>query len=385
MALFGGRRARIVQEVTAAVEKRYMDAWFNIDPDVPYGRLIDEERAVRLSYVYSAWRFLADYISTLPLDAYTGGTAMNTLPALFRNLDSPGEVGLVNWLSQCVVGMAAHGQAVGVITATDGMGFATMVRWIQKVQWQYEEAGKQWFIAGEPFPSSRIVHVPWIQLPGKTEALSPIEVQSAVIRSGLSAQEYADVRRGGGVPPVHLKNVDQELTPQQAEEASRRASAKFAQGMPFVTGSDWDLNIPAIPPNQANFIETMKMGATQIAAMYGISPEEIAGESQNSLDYKTEESRELRRASDCRPWIIRIEEALGRILPAPQTIKLNVDATLRTDALTRAQVEDIRIKNRTLTPNEARTLEDLPPVPGGDELWPLPAMPAQPNPDKGLR
>lgn len=356
--------ASVFRRMFGRSEQRYMDAWFNIDPDVPYGRLIDDHRATRLSYVYSAIRFLVDYISTLPLDSYRAngdGTQVPIArPALFRNLDAPGQPGLVQWLGQAVFGMAVHGQAVGFITQTDGLGFPTMVRWVRKTDWQFDESTKLWLISGEPVPSDRIVHIPWVVPAGCTVALTPIEVYAQIIRAGLSAQEYADMRRGGGVPPVHLKNTARTLLPDDADKASKRAAATFAAGRPFVTGNDWDLTVPMIPPNYAQFIETMKLGATQIAGIYGISPEEIAGESANSLDYKTEESRELRRASDARPWLIRLEQAFNRILPMQQFVKLNVDATMRSDVKTRTDVIGAKLADGRLSVNEARALDDMP-------------------------
>jgi len=182
----------------------------------------------------------------------------------------------------------------------------------------------------------------------------------------LSAQDYADVRRGGGLPPAVLKNTQQTIQPDAALAIRERAVAAFTSGKPFVTGNDWDLNISVIPPSHTQFIETLKLTASQIAAIYGIDPREIGGEAVGSLTYSTDESRSLNRANDMRPYMVRLENAFNRLLPERQFVKLNVDATLRTDAKTRTEIIGAKLKDGRLNLNEARALDDQPPVPGGD-------------------
>jgi phage portal protein BeeE len=133
-----------------------------------------------------------------------------------------------------------------------------------------------------------------------------------------------------------------------------------------VTGSDWDLNISVIPPSHTQFIETLKLTATEIAGIYGIDPREIAGEAVGSLTYSTDESRPLNRANDMRPYMVRLEDAFNRLFPERQIVKLNADATFRTDTKTRTDVIGAQLADGRLSLNEARALEDRPPVPNGD-------------------
>jgi HK97 family phage portal protein len=241
-----------------------------------------------------------------------------------------------------------------------------VTRWLRREDWSYDEMQGQWLVWGEPVTSSNLVHIPWIVPIGCTLGLSPIEHYAAVVRAGMSAQEYADVKRGGGLPPAHLKNVARTLTGTQATDMQARAVANFASGKPFVSGSDWDLSLMTIPPNHAQFIETLKLTANQVAAIYGVDPREVGGSPADSLTYSTDESRSLNRAGDLRPYITRIEDALNRILPERQYIKFNIDATIRTDIKTRTEVLGAQILDGRRSVNEARALDELPPVPGGD-------------------
>ena len=133
-----------------------------------------------------------------------------------------------------------------------------------------------------------------------------------------------------------------------------------------------------IPPNHAQFIETMKLSANQIAAIYGIAPEEVGGEPANSLTYQNEEMRQTVRAHNVRPYISRLEQAFNRVLPERQFVKLNIDATVRADIKTRTDVVGAQIADGRLSVNEARALEDRPPVAGGD-FHNVPAPKAEPT------
>lgn len=353
--------------------------WFGTGADGNPTR-VTEDSALRLTPVWAAFRFLVDYVSTLPVDAYRLEGKSRTdisLPQLLARQDDLGGPGLVTWLGQAVFGLAC-GNAVGWVTEVDGFGYPADVAWLHWSQWSYDEMSKQWYVFGNPVPSSQIVHIPWIVPGGRKLALSPIEHQAATICAGLSAQDYADLRRGGGLPPVVLKNNQREVDTEAATGMKRAASASFAKGEPFVTGKDWDLSIPTIPPNQAQFVETLKMSANQVAAAFGIEPTELGGTPGGSLTYNTEELRELRRAADCNPYIVRLEQGLSRLLPIKQYVKLNADAKVRADIKTRTDVVGAQILDGRMSVNEARELDDRQPVPGGD-FYNVPAPKADPT------
>ena len=46
---------------------------------------------------------------------------------------------------------------------------------------------------------------------------------------------------------------------------------------PLVTGSDWQWTPLAVPDDDAKFLETIKAGATEIAAIYRVTPEDVGG------------------------------------------------------------------------------------------------------------
>lgn len=351
-------------------ESRVMQHWTDVDV-VPSGpHRVTADRAKYLAPVFAALRHIVDYGSVLPIHAYRrlddGSRKQISAPPLISGLDGDGKCGSVAWLGQAFYALAAYGNAVGWISQVGGNGYPVSVVWLQDADWSFDETAKQWYVFGQPVPSSRIVHIPWIVPPGKKLGLSPIEHFATVISAGLSAQEYADLRRGGGIPPSVLKNEEKVLDPVQADQVTARLVTKLQRGEPFVTGRDWTFTTSAIPPNHAQFIETLKLSANQTAAVYGIDPTEIGGQSENSMDYSNQEMRQINRAANMRPYIVRVEKAIDRLLPLRQFVKLNTDSTIRSDIKTRTEVAAMKIGFGGMSVNEFRALEDEPPVPGGD-------------------
>ena len=66
------------------------------------------------------------------------------------------------------------------------------------------------------------------------------------------------------------------LTVEQADTAAARMKAKLRNGDPFVTGNDWDLDVPTIPAADEAFLRAIN-NATQIASIYSVPPEMVGG------------------------------------------------------------------------------------------------------------
>lgn len=348
-----------------STEQRGMHPWDLEGGSSVLPRRVSPEGAIHLAPVFAAIRHIVDYISTLPVDFYRynadGSRTKATTPDLVRNISD--EVGWETWIGQAVFGLVTVGNAVGRATRLNGFGRPAMVEW--SGNWSGGDDGPILLDGGMASPVS-LVHVPWIVPPGKRMGLSPIGHYAAIVNAGLSAQEYADVKRGGGLPPAWLRNRAKVLAPEEAEAMKARAVAAFAGGKPFVHGSDWEFGVVSIPPNHVQFIETLKLSAGQIAAVYGIDPREVGGQSSDSLTYTNDESRALNRAHNLRPYLTRVEWAIDRLLADQTHMKFNIDATFRADLRTRTEVVGAQITDGRMSVNEARALEDRPPVLGGD-------------------
>jgi HK97 family phage portal protein len=137
-------------------------------------------------------------------------------------------------------------------------------------------------------------------------------------------------------------------------------------GEPFVTGKDWKLDVISLPADDAGFVASAKLNATQIASIYGVPPDMIGGESSSSLTYSTVELNQIQFVTNTlRPWLVRLETAFSSLLPKPQYVKFNVDAMIRADTKSRWEVHQIARTIGAESIDEIRALEELPPLPDG--------------------
>ena len=348
---------------------------------------VTQDKALSLAPVFAAIRFLTS-ISTLPLKPYRRiderREPMSNLPQLFQFMVEDGT--LTDWLTQVVLSMAVQGNGLGIITARDGFQYPTAVKWRPRSEFFVDDDSTpfrpQWYWLGRRIDRSEIVHIPWLTVPGRTLGLSPLEHAALTVQGGLQAMQYGnDWFAAGGVPPGTFKNTKVEIDQANARIIKARLGEAIRTREPIVYGADWDFNAIAIPPEQAQFVETQNLTANQIAAIYGIAPEEVGGVPANSLTYNTEELRQIRRMSDLRPWLVRLENGLSALLPERQYVKFNADATVRADLKTRHEVYQLDRNIGLLSLDEIRALEELPPLPDGQgqDYTPLTNVAAPPQ------
>lgn len=341
---------------------------FDSGPRMPMGA----DDALSLGSVYSAVSLLGSTISTLPLDASRKigeqRVPMGSLPQLFAQLTTDGR--LVPWLHQCVVSLALRGNAYGLVINRDGFGFPTQVTWLDPTEVTVDdEAGSGWRWRGRLLAGSEIVHIPWFTVPGKRQGLSPIASYAATLGIGLGAQSYA---RGffdnGGFPPGTFRNTEKAI-PNAEEGAAVRAKlvASIRTGQPMVYGKDWEYTPISVPPEEAQFVQTMKMTATQVAAIYHIPPEKIGGETGHSLTYATAETHQIEWTTDAlRVWVETMEAAFSSWLPDRQYVKFNMNSLVRADMKTRYESYTLGLAGGWLNRDEIRAYEDLQPLPNGE-------------------
>jgi HK97 family phage portal protein len=363
----------------ARTEKRSIDS-------VPWdqggtlgGKTVTQDKYLGLAPVYAANRHIADQVSTLPLKSYRrlGEKREPTgLPQLLQFLEEDGTV--VDWVTRLVLGMTVHGNSIGLITNLDGFGFPTAVNWRPRSEWHVDDenpALPQWYWSGRKIDREQILHIPWLTVPGKTLGLSPLEAAMLTYQAGVGAQEFGnDWFKAGGVPPGTFKNTAKTVDQREASIIKARLVRAIQSREPIVYGSDWDFSAITIPPEQAQFVESQKLTANQIAAIYGIDPEEVGGEPANSLTYNNEEHRQTKRLANLRPWLVRIETGLSARLPERRYVKFNTAGAVRSDLKSRHEVYRIDREIGLMSVDEIRALEDLPPLPegqGGKEYTPL--------------
>ena len=119
-----------------------------------------------------------------------------------------------------------------------------------------------------------------------------------------------------------------------------------------------------IAPDEAQFIETQRFNVSTICRFYGIPPEMMGGETAGHEAYTSPEMRGVDFLTfTLRPWLLRVERAISGLLPRTQAAKFNAGGFVRATLRDRYEAHKVGIEAGFLTVNEARELEDRPPLP----------------------
>lgn len=316
--------------------------------------------------VFAACRLISDSVATLPLQAFrktSEGRAPIALPEVFDK-DTR-----IEWLQQAVMSMLLRGNAYGMVADRTPLGIPKTVVWLNPEEMSVDEGSAvpvfRW--RGHEVDRMNVKHIPAYSVPGSVVGVSPIGACSALTETGAATQRMMrDWFQGRAVPGITLKNTEKTLSAIEAEAIEDRARARLRSGKPFVHGKDWDVNVMKLPADDAGFLASSRLNATQVATIYGIPPHMIGGDSGESLTYSTVELNQIQFLTNTlRPWLAKLEQEFSSWLPRPQFVRFNVDALLRVDTKTRYDVHQIARNIGLNNVDELRVIEDLPPLPDG--------------------
>lgn len=360
MSLFFGSEERSIGSPLAGMS----DAGFASDGPLSRGGM---KSALRVVPVYSAASLIADSLAVTPLAAYQrtasgGRAAPPAQPGLVTN-PNPNPLGTrIDWLHQAVTSLKLRGNAYGSIIDFDRYG-PSKVQWHSPDSIHVDESGPlpDYYNNGNKLDRSAVVHIAEFVLPGSVVGLSPIEQFRQQIEMATAAQTFGNnVYRRSGVPSGHLKNTKQTLSLLESGVVKSRFKASVANGDVFVSGNDWQYDKIGLTLADVQFLESIKATANQVAAIYKVPPEEIGGDSGNSLKYTTEELNQqkfIRRA--LQPTAVRIEAHLNRLLLGDTYVKFNLNASARGDLKSRMDAYEVGLRNGVYTLEQVREFEDF--------------------------
>lgn len=343
----------------------------------PAAPVVTSDTALRHSAVWSALRLRAGLISSFPIDVFrrVGGVQVECpRPQVLINPagrdTGRGDTGIIEWLHSSQMDLDRVGNAIGLITGRDGLNLpsrielapapdtAVLVR--KGVIWKYR-------ICGTLYDPADIWHERSYTVPGLWVGLSPVAYAAWAVSEYLSVQQFAlNWFAGGGVPRARLENTAKTINPAEAAIVKEAWRASIIAGEPFVHGSDWDYNMIQAEEASRDWLEAKKYSVTDVARFFDVPADLIDSAptgATREMTYANISQRNLQLLiMNLGPAIIRREAALGGITPAPRYVKFNTDALLRLDPMTRALAIKTQIDSRTLSPDEARELENRPPL-----------------------
>lgn len=369
----GWLKRKLMRATEPAAEQRavsFQDVWGS-GVDISPIRASSIDTALTLVPVFAATRLLADGVASLPLQTFRQQGATRARvddPGLVRDPSQQGTA--YDWLHRAMTSLTLRGNAFGYITQFDAEMHARQVEWLHPDEVTVEDnrarSRPRWYWQGRPLDPDRVLHIPGYTLPGQVLGLSPIAAYALTIETGLLSQQFGrDWFKNGSVPASVLQ-TEHAVKPDDATVMKERFRRAASAREPVVLGQGVEYKPIAVPPNESQFLATMKATVNQIAAIYGIPPEMIGGESGSSMTYANVEQQAINFVTyTLRPHLVKLETAISSLLPRPQYVKFNVDGIIRADLKSRYEAHSLALRDGWKSKDEVRALEELPPLPDG--------------------
>jgi HK97 family phage portal protein len=353
------------------------------------GETVNTASVLGLAAAWACVNLLAGTIASLPLMVYRTRGGARTVASdhpLYRILhDSPNadQTALDFWEFVCA-SLELHGNAYAeVVRARNGRIIAlgvpitpelVTVRRLDTGALEYEwvDQGRR-IIAGQ----DRVLHIRGFG----GNPLGGLSTLSAGRQSFGLAQAIerasGDTFRNGVRPSGLLKTADT-LTIDQRKQAEELLQEKFAgainAGRPMLLDRGMDWVQLSISPEDAQMLQSRAFSVEEVCRFFGVPPF-MVGHTEKTTSWGTglEQQTLGFQKFTLRRRLKRIEQALEKQLLsvadrlAGITIEFNLEGLLRADSAARASFYQLMLTNGVMTINEVRSLENLPPVEGGDE------------------
>lgn len=354
------------------------------------GQQVNPTTALNLSTVWACARLNAGTISTLPLPTYRldgrGYPVVARDHWLFRLLhDRPNHDMSASefWESQSAC-VELHGNAYSF---KDLAGFRTISLTPLRPDHMRVERDPDGFLLyhyREPrggreriFTEDEILHIRGFTLDGIT-GLSPIAAARHSLGNALAIEQQVGHTFRNGLRPSGVVSTKQLLRKEQRAEARQWVNEQVAgitnSGKLLYLEAGMEYSALSIPPADAQMLESRAFSVEEICRIFAVPPH-MVGHTVKSTSYGTGIEQQVQgyHTFGLRPRLVRIEQAINRSLVPPAErgkiwAEFKIDGLMRSDAAGRAALYSSYAQNGIMTRNELRALENLPPLPGGDDL-----------------
>lgn len=219
----------------------------------------------------------------------------------------------------------------------------------------------------------RMLHVPGLGFDGIQGY--PISLFMAqAVGLGLALDEYSALyfKQGAGMPGY--VTVPDSFNEEQIRNARKHMDI---HNNGIENAHRWKMLYESMKFNPASFspvdsqMNESKVFQIQEIARFHRIPLHKIQETSKATGYSSLEQFNIEFVNDClMPWVTNWEQEINRKFFGAEEdfyVKFNLNVLLRGDAKSRALFYRTMVFTGIMTPNEARALEDLPPLPGGDE------------------
>jgi HK97 family phage portal protein len=336
---------------------------------------VTEHNSLQQSTFYACTRLLADSIGILPWDNFRTIDGFPRIVApqspLLADPDPLFSTSQFDFKHMLVTSLAVRGNFFGLVTSRDRLEYPQSLLPLHPDWVRLDRDPNTWrlrtWVMGEQVDNADIFHIPYMRMPGYDYGLSPVTVFAESIGLALAAEQYGAKWFRDGASPSSVLETDLPQDDDQVKRVQRNwVSSHGGRRLPAVLSGGFKWKPITITPEESQFLETRQFQVAEIARMFGVPPH-MVGDVERSTSWGTgiEQQNIGFVTHTLLPWLTRIESAFNRITPRGQHMKFNVNALLRGDLKSRYESYQLAIDSGFMNPDEARGLEEMPPIPGG--------------------
>lgn len=212
------------------------------------------------------------------------------------------------------------------------------------------------------YQPSDIQHLKMLSVPGNLYGLGPIQACQAELRNAKDTRDFAAKWFSDSGMAAQVVSPKVPVSPDTLQDIA--SSLRNAQtGGSVVAPTELSIQNLFLNPRDAMFVEVQNWNTSQVCRILGIPANMMLAEAGSSMTYSNVEQEQIAFTRySLSAYYIEIEQAMSFLLPRGTEARMNIDALLRTDTLTRYQAHQIALAAGFKTIDEIRHDEKLAPL-----------------------
>lgn len=322
--------------------------------------------ALGIAGVYRGVSILSNAIKQIGVHLYRDDIKLESTPLWVKQPDD--KVTRAEFMSRTVTSMATSGNAYWRVSR-NGRGEVIKLEVLNPFEMLINstdsgELTGYTYRGTTELQTSEIQHLKMLSVPGNLYGLGPLQACQPELRNAKDTRDFASKWFSDSGMAAQVVSPKVPVSPDTLIDIAD--SLRNAQtGGSVVAPTELSIQNLFLNPRDAMFIDVQNWNTSQICRILGIPANMMLAEAGSSMTYSNVEQEQIAFTRySLSAYYIEIEQAMSSLLPRGTEARMNIDALLRTDTLTRYQAHQIAIAAGFKTIDEIRHDEKLAPLLG---------------------